>query len=413
MNIRDKLRFIEAIQQPRKPEPQKPVSTESLDSILNGKLIETEAGPAFVVTKEYELSHEHGLFPLQIIEDVSPQFLQLAGKDENLLNLDVHKAIFFDTETTGLAGGSGTYIFLAGLGFFAENKFMLKQFFLRDFPDEPAMLHAIGEITNDYRHVISFNGKSYDWPLLQTRFTYNRMRITNPDPLHFDLLHASRRIWKNSLPDCSLGSLERNVLRVQRNGDIPSFLIPQMYFEYLRTKDATPLKPVFYHNEIDILSLITLSILLHNIHENPMEHLSNPAELLSLASHYDAMEQWERNIHIYDQLFHRATNPQNKLETGIRLGYCHKRLGRWDDALQLWEQLTSLGNFRIEPYEEMAKYFEHRKCDFQKAEQIVHKALAKLDIVEQLRPDTQLAEFRESLTHRLNRLLRKISSQEE
>ncbi len=413
MNIRDKLRFIESIQQPKKPEPEKTLSAPDLASIFNGKLTDTPAGPAFVVTKEFDLTHEHGLFPLNKIETVSAQFLQLAGKDENLIDLDVRKVIFFDTETTGLAGGSGTYIFLAGLGYFADNKFILKQFFLRDFPDEPAMLHAIGEILETYEQVISFNGKSYDWPLLTTRFTYNRIKIRNTEPVHFDLLHAARRIWKNSLPDCSLGSLEKHILQVRRSGDVPSFLIPQMYFEYLRTKNPTSLKQVLYHNEVDILSLVTLSALLHDIHENPLKHLTKSQELLALAGHYDNMNQWERNALIYAQLFQKATNPVNKLETGIRLGYCHKRLGQWEDALYLWDQLCSLGSFRLEPYEEMAKYFEHYACNFRKAEEIVLKALAKLDIVEQLRPDPQFAQYRESLVHRLNRLQRKISSQEE
>jgi tetratricopeptide (TPR) repeat protein len=286
----------------------------------------------------------------------------------------------------------------------------VKQFFLRDFPDEPAMLQEIMAMMEKFDFIISFNGKSYDWPLLITRFTYHRMKIRNAEPGHFDLLHAARRIWKNSLPDCSLGSLERHVLRVQRQGDIPSSFIPQMYFDYLRTKNATPLKPVFYHNEMDILSMVTLTILLHDVHEKPLAHLNRPAELLSLANHYDHIEQWEQNVRIYQQVFTSAALPQHKQDSGIRLGYCLKRLERWEEALKLWEGLSALGPFRLEPYEERAKYFEHRARDLEQAEKIVLQALAKLDIVEQLRSDRQLVECRDSLMFRLNRLRRKLAS---
>jgi len=409
MDIKEKLRFLEQIQKPPEKEQQIVTSEIGIEQVIDGEIIKGEFGISFVRTKEYDINTQHGFVQLGQIDEVSPYFLKLAGKDENLLQMDLRQSLFFDTETTGLAGGSGTYIFLTGLGYFENNRFIIKQFFLRDFPDEPTVLHLIHEIFKRFNGIISFNGKSFDWPLLQTRFIYHRIRNELVDPPHLDLLHAARRIWKYRLKDCSLGNLENEIMNIRRNDDIPSFLIPQLYFEYLRTKNAQRLKQIFYHNEMDILSLVSLTILLHQIHKQPLNELTEKIDLRTLARHYENTNQWNRNISIYQSLLDSVKDQEEKADISLKLSFCYKRLAQWENAVALWHDLLATGSFRIEPYEELAKYFEHHARDFERAEEIVIKGLKYLDILEQLECNILCAVYRERLTYRLKRIQRKKS----
>jgi uncharacterized protein YprB with RNaseH-like and TPR domain len=407
MNIREKLRFIEQIQQPLHQKAQQAEPHFGMETIVDAEVLETDFGSCCIRTKEYDLTKTHGTVSLGQIDAVSPYFLHLAGKDENLLEIDLRRSLFFDTETTGLAGGSGTYIFLAGAGYFENDKFIIRQFFLRDFPDELATLQAINKLLNSFSGLVSFNGKSFDWPLLQTRFIYHRIKSALTDPPHLDLLHAARRVWKHRLRDCSLGNLENEIILVHRDNDIPSYLIPQLYFQYLRTKDPQPLHKVFYHNETDILSLVSLTIMLNQIHEQPIQKLDHSVDLTTLAKHYENTNQWQRNIAIYQALLKSESNMEFKAEINLRLSYCYKRLGQWENALSLWEQLLASGSFRIEPYEELAKYYEHLVRDYNKAEQIVLKALANLEIIEQIQNNSCCSNSYKNLTHRLQRIREK------
>ncbi len=407
MDIREKLRFIEQIQNTRS-QSIKPVTPQvGIEQIIDGELIDTVFGTSFVRTKEYNITEKHGLVQLDQIDEVSPYFLQLAGKDENLLQMNLHRSIFFDTETTGLTGGTGTYIFLTGLGYFENDKFIIKQFFLRDFPDEPATLQSIHQLLKQFEGLISFNGKSFDLPLLQTRFVYHRIKNELNNTPHLDLLHAARRIWKHRLKDCSLGNLEHEIIHVRRENDIPSYLIPHLYFEYLRTKDCQSLERIFYHNEIDILSLVSLTIRLYQIHKQPLEELNHHIDLKTLAKHYENTNQWSRNISIYQFLLESEKNPEAKIDFSLRLSFCYKRLGQWENAVSTWHQLLDRGSFRIEPYEELAKYYEHRVRDYGKAEQIVLKALENLDLIAQIKMNSEHSHYREHLTHRLKRIQRR------
>jgi uncharacterized protein len=404
MNIREKLRFIEQIDQPKIKSNKIANKNYSIDQVIDGETVFLKSGETFLRTVEYDIDTIHGSVSLNQIENVIPDFLELAGKDKNLLQMDLRNALFFDTETTGLSGGSGTYIFLAGFGFFKNNQFILKQYFLRDLPEECAMLDEIHELVKKFDSFVSFNGKSYDLPLLKDRFTLQRIRFNSTNYPHLDLLHAARRVWKNRLPDCSLGTIERRILNVFRDGDVPSYLIPQLYFEYLRTKDARPLKKVFYHNKIDILSLVSLTILLHNIHQNPLEKLTNRTDLLTLTKHYENMNQWELNIPIYENLMRSEKNPAARKELGIKLAFCHKRLGNSNKATQLWQELVQAGKFRIEPFEELAKYYEHKTNDLKMALRIVEEALKNLDVLEELGSNSYLKQHKQSMLHRLNRI---------
>lgn len=410
VDIKEKLQFLEKIQQPSKNELRYVSLHPELTELIPGQLIATPYGQAFVRVQVFPQDYFHGLVQLGQISEISPYFLQLAGKDENLLQLNLKESLFLDTETTGLSGGSGTLIFLLGMGYFENGDFVLKQFFLRELDEELALLYLVREELNRFQSFISFNGKAFDWPLLQNRFVYHRLKLELVDPPHLDLLHAARRIWKGRLQDCSLSNLEREILEVRREGDIASYLIPHLYFEYLRTKDALTVKPIFYHNEVDVLSMVSLTILLHRIHVQPLHELEDSLDLSTLARYYENTRQWQRNISIYQTLRQDENNSDRKNEYSLLLSYCYKRLGKWSEAVEIWHELIGSAKVRFEAYEELAKYYEHRARDLVMAEKIVASALARVDLMEQLAHTSPLAQWRSAFSRRLQRIRQKMSA---
>ena len=169
------------------------------------------------------------------------------------------KWCFLDTETTGLAGGSGTYAFLVGVGRITPQGFRVRQFFMRDFGEEASQLSALTEHLKQFEVMITYNGRTYDQPLLETRYRMVRQRPPFSSLEHLDLLFGARRLWNLRFDSCRLVELENQILGVERQGDLPGELIPYVYFEYVRTHEIFRLLPVFHHNAIDILTLACLT----------------------------------------------------------------------------------------------------------------------------------------------------------
>ena len=166
---------------------------------------------------------------------------------------------FLDTETTGLAGGTGTCAFLVGVGRITPEGFRVRQFFMRDYCEEASLLDALARHLAPFRVLITYNGRTFDQPLLETRYRLNRSRPPFGKLEHLDLLYGARRLWKLRYETCRLVDLENQVLGFERQGDVPGALIPYLYFEYLRTGRAARLLPVFHHNATDILTLACLT----------------------------------------------------------------------------------------------------------------------------------------------------------
>ena len=172
---------------------------------------------------------------------------------------DVDQWLFLDTETTGLAGGSGTYAFLVGIAWWEGGGLEIEQFFLREYSEERALLCALRERIAERPVLVTFNGKSFDWPLLETRYRMSR-KISVPTPrAHLDFLHPARNLWRLRLGSVRLSELERHVLGWDRGADMLSGLIPQIYFDYLRGGPPECLFPVLNHNQMDLRGLAALS----------------------------------------------------------------------------------------------------------------------------------------------------------
>ena len=379
-----------------------------IDHEVPGTVVENESGRFYLVRQEYPLETPHGIVELGAALDVIPEQLAFSACDAELETFDPNTAVFIDTETTGLAGGTGTTAFLIGVGYFSKDKFVLEQAFMRDFDEEEAMLRYLDTLFANAETVVTFNGKSFDVPLLRTRYITNRLPFRLDALAHFDLIHAARRIWKMRLKDCSLGNIERTVLGIKRHGDVPSAEIPQMWLDYLHTRDARQLKRVFYHHSMDILSLAALMALMSQSLESAsnagFEHAEDQLSLTRL--HFRGKRFTEAVEHA-NRLLETETDEFIRRETLELLAVSCKRLQDWENMSAAWELMRREFPSYLLPKLELAKHHEHRTRN-------IAEALALCEeIQDRLNPDANAEEEdfdnlqAKALRRRLQRLQRK------
>jgi uncharacterized protein YprB with RNaseH-like and TPR domain len=363
-DLRRVIRRIEARRPPR-------AAPEPVEQVLGGEVVDTGAGPLLVVRREYALEHRHGRHALASATALPPELLRLlARSDEG--EPDPRRFVFLDTETTGLAGGTGTYAFLVGAGYVDGARFVVAQYFMRDLDEEPALLAALAPLLERASAIVSFNGSGFDVPLLETRFVLARRRW--PATLtHLDLLRPARRVWGRVLDDCRLGTLERTVLGVEREDDVLGAFIPSLYFAFLRSRQAAPLARVFAHNRADILSLVALLGWLADAHG---EADLGADELAGLGALWDGVDV-ERSLGLYRAALAAGLDGGAAHRVRLRLAWWEKRRARWDDACSLWEVAAGGDLFDHRPWEELAKFHEHRRRDAGAAHAIVTQALRR------------------------------------
>lgn len=326
--------------------------------------------------------------------------------------------LFFDAETTGLAGGTGTYLFLVGVGFFSGTNFILRQYFLPDYHLEAPLLAAVAAEINRFPYLVSFNGKVFDWPLLTTRFQLNRLDLPLREPIHLDFLFPSRRLWKEALGSCSLNHLESTLLAVERAGDVPGSLVPSLYFDYLRQRDFALIAPIFTHNRNDVLSLVLLAARAAEQLKRPLEELT-PPEALALARFYEARGDHTQALLAYERVISgipssvRDFSPIRQ-QAAQRLSFLLKTLQRHAQAAELWEAMIAAGTLSLVPYVELAKFHEHKTKNLAAAYDLTKTALEIAQRRRQLRglwaSPREIASTREieELRHRLRRLETKL-----
>jgi uncharacterized protein YprB with RNaseH-like and TPR domain len=222
-----------------------------------GSRIETPEGPLHVVERWFDPHHRHGRVAVRGALATRPALLARLALDPALEDVDLSRMLILDTETTGLAGGAGTVPFLVGIAWFEDGGLKLEQLFLHNFGAEAPLLRHLAERLRNASCVVSYNGKSFDWPLLRGRFILNRVALPEP-PLHLDLLHCARRVLKPRMESVRLPEVERALLGHHREDDIPGSMIPGMYLAYLRGGDPRTLLPVLEHNEQDVVALAAI-----------------------------------------------------------------------------------------------------------------------------------------------------------
>ncbi|MBN2091217.1 ribonuclease H-like domain-containing protein [candidate division KSB1 bacterium] len=406
MNLKEKLYQLNLNKtHSAAPEPIKIGS--GIENYVEGCFVETPVGACFMtraVLTENDMNH-HDIFRLP---QKSAKFFPVVGKDWNLKTLDINQTVFLDTETTGLAGGAGTYVILVGLGYFSTKGFEIEQYFLENYQQEPALLHCLEERLKDKQAIISYNGKSYDIPLLKTRFTLAKIDTNFFPTLHLDLLYTARRFWKKLLESCSLASVEENILNIHRQHDLPGSQVPQLYFDYLRTGDAAPLKSIFEHNFQDVLSLAYLTLKSYELFEYADSNSLSAPEYFNIAAIYENLDLLDESIRFYERAWEKNLQKKGLEVIGLQLGSCYKRVNRWEKAVELWQQMLSKGISSYEVLLELAKYYEHQVKDYAKAISYTRTALNDIDFKEMVQPAAISTERREALLYRYRRLKRKI-----
>ena len=351
----------------------------TLDQALPGAWHQTAEGPCYYVERRYPVTHQRGPVALGSITQQRGSVLFDAGRASSLRDMEAGKLLFLDTETTGLSGGTGTYVFLVGVAFFstATDEVVVRQYFLSDIGAERAMLHALNDLFSQFSAVITFNGKTFDWPLLETRYTFSRLRCVMKDPPHLDMLGPSRRLWKNHLPSCSLETLESHVLGVHRGFDVPGWRIPALYFQYLRVGHIGHLLPVFSHNEHDLLTLVALTGHVGRILEQPDEADLQAAELFGLAKLYEDMGKFTESLRAYERGLDLDPSAELRGAALRRLSLLYKHLQQRDEAVAIWARLAGEGTHLMFPYLELAKHYEHRAKDYPAAERMTIAAIQR------------------------------------
>jgi tetratricopeptide (TPR) repeat protein len=286
--------------------------------------------------------------------------------------------LFLDTETTGLAGGSGTYAFLVGVAWWEGGGLEIEQFFLREYSEERSLLFALRERIAEHQVLVTFNGKSFDWPLLETRYRMSR-KISVPTPrAHLDFLHPARNLWRLRLGSVRLSELERYVLGWDRGADLLSGLIPQIYFDYLRGGPPERLVPVLNHNQMDLRGLAALSSRILSLLNNAEQLGLDGLELFGVSRICEKRGEHGRARELYQKSI--ASFLPTEIDRAARrsLANLAKRQGDFKLACELWN--TALGNSRhgYEAYEQLAIYYEHTARDPARARQIVQQALDQL-----------------------------------
>jgi uncharacterized protein YprB with RNaseH-like and TPR domain len=391
---------INKIAQSQKEKSIRIVNQEiKIEEVLSGKFISTPFGESFIRENYFFRDYRCGEVELFQIFQSSAKTISSLARDDRLKKIDINKTVFLDTETTGLAGGAGTYIFLVGAGYFEGDQFCVRQYFMRDYNEERALLSALNDLLANFKAVVTYNGKTFDLPLMESRYIMSGMKMSLKDPYHFDLLYPARRLWKKRLESCSLSTVERDILGVIRENDVPGYLVPEIYFRYLKTKDARTLKRVFEHNLQDILSLVALVSRMCFLVEDPLNYTKYGMDIFSIGKMFDEEKRYEQCTHYYTEALKYNLAEEETLEILRLASFAYKRQGEWEEAEKIWKKIIKRSSeFIYYPYEELAKYYEHHLKDYQKAETIIEEAL---NIVENIF-------IREKLQYRLNRIKGKL-----
>jgi len=340
-------------------------------------MVDGPGGETFVVDTIRGPDQRHGNETFSRVTGRLPAMLASFTPLHQRGEIDVDRVAFIDTETTGLGYGAGTQVFMVGVGHKDGDAFRVRQFFLRHPGDEPAMLANLADLLGRFEALVSFNGRSFDWPLIENRFILQRIGLQPSNPLHVDLLYVSRRLWKLRLESCGLASVEQAVLGVDRSrDDVPGWMVPQLYFQYLRSGNAGPLKRVFYHNLQDILSLAMLSVEIASTLEDPWKNGPRSAvDFFSLARLYHSQGNVPEAVRCFEHALKQGLPPALEPEAMLRLAMVHKGVGAWTWALPLLERLTSNPGYARIACVELAKYHEHVVHDFQEALRLTMQAL--------------------------------------
>lgn len=350
---------------------------EYVEEWLTGGEIETAFGRHFETEKLYERHRRHGSADIGSLADLPHDLLDTISSGA-MPHASPAEWAFLDTETTGLCGGTGTCAFLVGVGRITPEGFRVRQFFMRDYGEEASQLDAVARYLAPFKVLITYNGRTFDQPLLETRYRLNRARPPFAGMEHLDLLFGARRLWKLRFDSCRLVDLENQILGVERQGDVPGALIPYVYFEYLRTREAARLLPLFHHNATDILTLACLTAIVPYAFKDPLTApLRHGAEMAGIARWLREAGDVEQALKLFRRAVETGLPDELLFRTMWDVALLERKRGCIDAAIAGWTDLAAAKNpFRVRALEELAKHYEHREKNHAMALEMTRSALA-------------------------------------
>ena len=397
-------------------------------AMLGGRPADTPFGQCLIIDRRYEGDRFHG--GIRIGDCDVEDLASLAILDPSLpfrgQPPETPRTIFIDLETTGLSGGAGTVAFLVGCGYFDLGAFQVRQFLLTSYASERALLYAVADFFEGADLIVTYNGKTFDVPVMETRWLFHRLQMPLDSVPHFDVLHPARRLWRTRArggdaddSGCRLATLERTLFNVTRVGDVGGFEIPGRFFQFLRSGDPRPLEPVLEHNRLDLVSLAAVMARAMELVRNGHAACRDSTETLALGRIYERAAADERVpdrasvLARAESCYRRAAESRTtevKGEALYRLALRHRRERRFVEAAAIWRdvidltepravrRMAGLGELRQFAAEALAIHHEHRERDLGSARELALFALEEAD-----------GRRADGMRHRLARINRKIA----
>jgi uncharacterized protein len=402
-SLRDKLELL-GVQIGAKNIRPRPVSHKKIpvEELMDGYEHSSINGNTYIAMQTCPRDYRHG--KINIFREWNKEKISLWSGHREFSNLANEKIAFLDTETSGLSSGAGTVVFMVGVGYFTEGEFTVSQLFLRSPAQETAFLEAFLEVIDPFSAVVTYNGKSFDIPMLNSRLNFHKMPSPFKSIIHLDLLHLARKIWKYRLPQRRLADLEHEIMVFERTEkEVPGWMVPQIYYDYLLSRDARPLDGVFYHNFADITSLAALlthmSVLLE------IDQVSadiDVLELVAIARIYEELGLTKESERQFKKCLAQNMPAADYLNTLLFYANMLKRKGDLPSATELWDKAAEVGS--IDACVELAKYFEHKVKNQEAAEKWTRRGMILTNTHSRKEKRDM---YSLQLNHRLDRILRK------
>jgi len=345
---------------------QPPRHYYELAAALNGTIMTNHCGAFCVVEKRYRADYLHGALMLEdFVTQLSVPHSAFQVEDTSESSA-LDNILFLDTETTGL-GGAGTVPFLIGCGYVRGSSFVVRQYLIPDYTEESSMLEAFLTEFDSEPTIVTYNGAAFDLPIIRDRFIINRVAREIPVGHHLDLLHPTRRLFRRRLSDCTLQNIEREIFGLERHEDIPGYLIPSAYFDWLSDQTVGMIGDILEHNRLDIVSMLYLVVHLARVFESEGALLDKVDDLHSLSKVFGRRKEYNRTGRLYERIDQLSDQTP---AADLRLFHAanFKRSGEYDKAVLLWRQLGRLKS--KEGYLanlELAIYYEHKERHVGKA----------------------------------------------
>jgi uncharacterized protein YprB with RNaseH-like and TPR domain len=328
----------------------------------------------------YLLGARYGQIPISLGLQIPGNVLAILSRDKSFETIDLSTAAFLDLETTGLAGGTGTVPFLIGLGYFRDDRFKVTQFFLSEMAEEGRLIREVGQFFKDmeFQSLVTYNGKAFDVPLLETRFALHRTPFPVGDMPHLDFLFSARHLWKHKYDSCRLFDLARQIAQAERSEDIPGAEIPIRYFQYIRTGDFSLIEPILYHNQEDILSLLSVvvagAVLVDRNREAAARGDDDAMDLYGVARLFERAGNVARSAELLEKALEGRLSTEVSHTARKTLARHFKKNQAWDKAVSLWQGMG--GAEQAFSFRELSMYYEHKAKNYDEAIRTAEEGLS-------------------------------------